>query len=122
MSMDHDYARRKLTLLMRDLSNYSAGEFWREMSRIAGGATGRDHAEELERQHQAMATFVNETINVSFEGGSLDGAWIQERGEELALLEAVEYDPAVHHIDCEMTEPGETIYVRAAWLGTKSEG
>lgn len=55
MSMDHNYARGKLTLLLRDLSNYNAGEFWREMSRIASGATACIHAEGLKVERDAMA-------------------------------------------------------------------
>lgn len=63
--LDHDYARKKLAILLRDVGNFNGDEFWREMSRIAGGATSRDHAEALEKQlavaneraegwHQAM--------------------------------------------------------------------
>lgn len=55
MSIDHNYARRKLTLLLRDLSNYKAGEFWREMSRIASGATASIHAEGLKAERDALA-------------------------------------------------------------------
>ena len=45
--LNKDYARIKLELLLRDLDHYNADEFWRQMSRIAGGATGLDHAEVL---------------------------------------------------------------------------
>lgn len=38
--MNHSYARDKLTLLLRDLSNYTADEFRRQMVRIVNGATG----------------------------------------------------------------------------------
>lgn len=55
MSIDHNYARGKLKLLLRDLSNYNAGEFWREMSRIASGATASIHAEGLKAERDAMA-------------------------------------------------------------------
>ena len=48
--MDHRYARDKLTTLLRDLDRYTADEFWRQMSRIAAGATGADHAEELAKK------------------------------------------------------------------------
>jgi hypothetical protein len=44
------YARDKLTLLLRDLDQYTAGELWRQMSRIAEGATGIPHAESLARE------------------------------------------------------------------------
>lgn len=46
--LDQDYAECKLRVLLRDLTMYNAGEFWREMSRIVSGATGRDHAEQLQ--------------------------------------------------------------------------
>lgn len=55
MSIDHNYARGKLKLLLRDLSNYNAGEFWREMSRIASGATTSIHAEGLKAERDALA-------------------------------------------------------------------
>lgn len=54
MNMDHNYARQKLQVLIRDLSHYTGDEFWREMSRIAGGATGADHAEELQAKLAAI--------------------------------------------------------------------
>ncbi|WP_139172618.1 hypothetical protein [Onishia taeanensis] len=53
--MDHDYARRKLTTLLRDVNNYTADEFWRQMSRIAAGATGQAHAEDLKAERDALA-------------------------------------------------------------------
>ncbi|SJN14862.1 hypothetical protein CZ787_17270 [Halomonas citrativorans] len=55
MSIDHNYARGKLKLLLRDLSNYNAGGFWREMSRIASGATASIHAEGLKAERNALA-------------------------------------------------------------------
>lgn len=48
--MKHDYARGKLAILLRDVGNFTADEFWREMSRLASGATGREHAEGLQVQ------------------------------------------------------------------------
>lgn len=77
--------------------------------------------EQMQRQHAAMAAFVNEAISACFDGAGLDGAWIQERCEQLGLLIAEQYNPAVHDADETLFEPGETIYVRAAWLATKSE-
>ena len=53
MNIDHDYARKKLEQLLRDLPAYTGDELWRQMSRIAGGATGADHAEELARDLEA---------------------------------------------------------------------
>ena len=50
MKLDTNYAKKKLRTLLRDVDNYNCGEFWRQMSRIACGATGRDHAEELEKR------------------------------------------------------------------------
>lgn len=44
---DRNYARRKLELVLRDLRDYNADEFWREISRIASGATGLPSAEHL---------------------------------------------------------------------------
>lgn len=44
------YVRQKLECLLRDLDSYTAGEFWREMARIAEGATGIPHAESLARE------------------------------------------------------------------------
>lgn len=61
--MNHQYARRKLTLLLRDLDSCTAGEFWREMSRIACGATGKPHAEELEAERDALTAHVERLNN-----------------------------------------------------------
>lgn len=55
--MDHDYARKKLAVLIRDVGSFNGDEFWREMSRLAAGATGQEHAEglqcELEKAREA---------------------------------------------------------------------
>ncbi len=40
--MDHDYAKCKLSILMRDINLYTADEFRREMARTISGATGQD--------------------------------------------------------------------------------
>lgn len=61
--MDHSYAEQKLTLLLRDLSQYSADEFRRQMARIISGATGQDipddcHLTKAERN--ALAKEVDE--------------------------------------------------------------
>lgn len=39
--MDHKYAKKKLTELIRDVDHYSADEFRRQMARIISGATGQ---------------------------------------------------------------------------------
>lgn len=54
MTMDHNYAREKLQALLRDLPAYTGEEFWRQMSRIAAGATGTDHAEELVAERDSL--------------------------------------------------------------------
>lgn len=38
--MNHAYAHEKLSCLIRDLNNYTADEFRRQMVRIVNGATG----------------------------------------------------------------------------------
>lgn len=53
MTLKHDYAREKLTLLLRDLDRYDGDEFWRQMSRIAHGATDHPSAEELLKERDA---------------------------------------------------------------------
>ena len=120
MKMDHSYARSKLTVLLRDLDRYTGEEFWRQLSRIAAGSTGAIHAEGLKQQHDALCAFVNEALDSSFEGCDLDGAWIQERCHQLNLVDYVPYDPDQHHVDCDVVEPGDMIYVRTSWLGIKS--
>lgn len=47
-SFDKGYARRKLELLLRDLNDYTADEFWREVNRVTSGATGLPSAEQLQ--------------------------------------------------------------------------
>jgi hypothetical protein len=55
MRIDHHYAREKLTLLLRDLDSYNGDEFWRQMSRIAHGATDHPSAEALLLERDALA-------------------------------------------------------------------
>lgn len=43
------YAREKLQHLVNNLETFNSGELWRELSRIAEGATGIPHAESLRR-------------------------------------------------------------------------
>lgn len=53
--MNKDYAKEKLELLLRDLDNYNDGEFWRQMARIADGATtGQPNAEQLQKENKAL--------------------------------------------------------------------
>ncbi len=40
--MDHSYAKQKLSLLVRDIANYTDDEFRRQMARIVSGTTGQD--------------------------------------------------------------------------------
>ena len=66
MKIDHHYAREKLTLLLRDLDSYNGDEFWRQMSRIAHGATDHPSAEELLKERdslQHLADWRGERIN-----------------------------------------------------------
>lgn len=52
--LDKNYARQKMEILLRDLDCYNSSEFWREMSRIASGATGSDHAEQLQARNAEL--------------------------------------------------------------------
>jgi hypothetical protein len=68
--MDHSYAREKLTLLLRDLDSYTAGEFWRQMSRIANGASKLESAEQLKQERDQLAAQnarLREGLNQSIE-------------------------------------------------------
>jgi hypothetical protein len=61
--MDHSYAEQKLTLLLRDLSQYSADEFRRQMARIISGATGQDIPDDCHQtkaERNALAKEVDE--------------------------------------------------------------
>lgn len=40
--MDHSYAAEKLTSILRDLNQYTADEFRRQMARIISGTTGQE--------------------------------------------------------------------------------
>lgn len=63
MTMKHDYAREKLTLLLRDLDSYNGDEFWRQMSRIANGATHHPSAEGLQEALKLSVTCLGELYN-----------------------------------------------------------
>lgn len=80
-----------------------------DMLEVFGGETWQGAA----RHRDALTTFVSEAIDAAFDGCGLDGAWIQERAEQLGLLTAEAYDPK-RHPDAGGTqfEPGDTIYVR----------
>lgn len=73
-TIDHAYARSKLETLLRDLDRYTGDEFWRAMSRIASGATGSPHAEELAAHGERLAQAAYEVCNdaFSYEGVSAD--------------------------------------------------
>lgn len=60
----------------------------------------------------ALAAFAREAFATAFDGGTWDGADIQEKGAELGLLREEPFDPEKHPgVDATDFEPGETIYV-----------
>jgi len=66
--MKHDYAKIKLECLLRDLNNYTADEFRRQMMRIASGATGEDipdDAHTIKVERDALAAQV-ETLKTAY--------------------------------------------------------
>lgn len=77
---DKGYARRKLALVLRDLNDYNADEFWREISRIASGATGLPSAEQLKEHTKEL-----EAINLG-----LTKTLLEEESEKATLVEALE--------------------------------
>src|SRR5690625_3982870 len=88
-----NYARRKLELVLRDLRDYTADEFWREISRIASGATGlpsvehlKGHAEELEAELAAARAGWQETIAKM---ASQERPAYDEQQQRIAKLEAI---------------------------------
>lgn len=52
---DKNYARKKLKLVLRDLNDYTADEFWREINRVTSGATGLPSAEQLQARVKELA-------------------------------------------------------------------
>ncbi|RUR34509.1 hypothetical protein [Vreelandella nanhaiensis] len=90
MSMDHNYARGKLKLLLRDLSNYNAGEFWREMSRIASGATASIHAEGLKAERDALADSNTQLMQQNEAQISMNAKLMHERDALAAHVEVIE--------------------------------
>src|SRR5690625_7870320 len=75
-----NYARRKLELVLRDLSDYTADEFWREISRIASGATGLPSVEHLKGHAEEL-----EAINLG-----LTKTLLEEEAEKAELVGALE--------------------------------
>lgn len=60
--MDHSYAKQKLSLLVRDIANYTDDEFRRQMARIVRGATGQDipdDCHEIKAERDALAAQVD---------------------------------------------------------------
>src|SRR5690625_3968912 len=75
-----NYARRKLELVLRDLRDYTADEFWREISRIASGATGLTSAEQLQAHAKEL-----EAINLG-----LAKTLVEMQAEKVKLVGALE--------------------------------
>lgn len=86
---DKGYARRKLALVLRDLNDYTADEFWREISRIASGATGLPSAEQLKEHTKEL-----EAINLG-----LTKTLAEMVAEKAKLVEALEKIDAMPHYD-----------------------
>lgn len=90
---DRNYARRKLELVLRDLRDYTADEFWREISRIASGATGlpsaeqlKEHTKELEAELAAARAGWQEAIAKM---ASQERPAYDEQQQRIAKLEAI---------------------------------
>lgn len=90
MSIDHNYARGKLKLLLRDLSNYNANEFWREMSRIASGATASIHAEGLKAERDALADSNTQLMQQNEAQIRMNAKLMHERDALAAHVEVIE--------------------------------
>ena len=58
--MNHNYAREKLALLLRDLDSYSADEFKRKMARIVDGATNSPLGKVVDELEKLGDRVVNE--------------------------------------------------------------
>lgn len=86
---DRNYARRKLELVLRDLNDYTADEFWREISRIASGATGLPSAEQLQAHAKEL-----EAINLG-----LTKTLVEMEAEKARLVGALGKIDAMPHYD-----------------------
>jgi len=64
--MKHNYAKDKLELLLRDLSNYTADEFRRQMMRIASGATGQDIPDDAHTIKAERDALLKQSLNAVY--------------------------------------------------------
>lgn len=60
--MNHNYARDKLQLLLRDLDYYNDGEFQRQMMRIVSGATGVNLEKRIAELENLVAELATEGV------------------------------------------------------------
>ena len=64
------------------------------------------------KRSEALTAFAREAFATALDGGTWDGADIQEKGAELGLLREEPFDPEKHPgVDASEFEPGEIIYV-----------
>lgn len=118
--MKHEYAREKLMLLLRDLDRYNGDEFWREMSRIAHGATDHPSAEDLLKERDALARFANDMVTEIFEhpGSDIDGKLAEDCLLEAGIIFAAPYEPNGKHSQApvEDVEEGEDLLECCQWF------
>lgn len=82
--MDHSYAAEKLTSILRDLNQYTADEFRRQMARIISGATGQevpDDCHTIKADRDALATQLVDAFGDGYYDGFLDGAKHHEQSD-----------------------------------------
>jgi len=107
-----NYARRKLELVLRDLRDYTADEFWREISRIASGATGLPSVEHLKGHAEEL-----EAINLE-----LTKMLLEEGSEKAKLVEALEdIGASWHGVNTELERYMRNV-ARLALAATASKG
>jgi hypothetical protein len=74
-------------------------------------AEAADEIERLRAAQRPLVAFARWAIQEgSWEGGALEGDYVQDRAEELGLIVKTKYDPKVHG-ESDIAEPGDDWYV-----------
>ncbi|EBX0640533.1 hypothetical protein DQY56_13255 [Salmonella enterica subsp. enterica serovar Johannesburg] len=102
---------RSLAQLISDLATQLEVQFVRSTNMAVQLANAESKCRELAAENAAKHEFIATCFRAAADGGSMDGADIQELGERLGLFGRETYQPVLHGYICGHEAGEDTVYV-----------
>ncbi|WP_193157327.1 hypothetical protein [Citrobacter cronae] len=102
---------RSLAQLISDLATQLEVQFVRSTNMAVQLANAESKCRELAAENATKQEFIATCFRAAADGGSMDGAEIQELGERLGLFGRETYQPVLHGYICGHEAGEDTVYV-----------